>query len=69
MNGYMLMGKVLVANVLNNGQKNPFGFSTSKHFKFINWKRIFLKERNKVRTEEEIKKEVGGLLRNEEQKR
>ena len=56
MNGYMLMGKVLVANVLSNGQKNPFGFGSSKHFKFINWKRIFMKEKNKVRSEEEIKK-------------
>lgn len=30
MNGYMLMGKVLVANVLQTHHKNPFTFSTSK---------------------------------------
>jgi len=52
MNGYMLMGKILVANTLPTNQKNPFTFSTSKQFKFVNWKRIFMKEKNKVKTVE-----------------
>lgn len=42
MNGYMLMGKVLVSNTLKANQKNPFSYATSRQFKFINWKRIFM---------------------------
>lgn len=63
--GYMLMGKVLVANVLNPGHKNPFVFATSKEFKFINWKRLFMKEKNRTKTPEELKKEVEGLIKND----
>lgn len=52
MNGYMLMGKVLVSNVLAPNKKNPFTFATSKDFSFINWKRIFMGQKNKVKTPE-----------------
>ena len=52
MNGYMLMGKVLVSNAFKPNQKNPFTFSTSKQFKFVNWKRIFMHQKNKVKTAE-----------------
>lgn len=50
MNGYMLLGKVLVSNVLKPNQKNPFSFGTSKEFKFINWKRLFMLQTNKTKT-------------------
>ena len=50
MNGYLLLGKVLVSNVLSPKHKNPFSFSTSKKFKFINWKRLFMKQQNRERT-------------------
>lgn len=52
----MLMGKVLVANVLQTHHKNPFTFSTSKQFKFVNWKRIFMHQKNRVKTSEELHK-------------
>lgn len=68
-NGYMLMGKVLVAHVLSSNQKNPFIFSSSKEYKFISWKRLFMKEKNRAKTAEELKKEVEGLLKNEEKRK
>lgn len=43
MNGYLLLGKVIVSNVLPATQKNPFCYATSAKYKFINWKRIFIK--------------------------
>jgi RNA recognition motif-containing protein len=64
MNGYMLMGKVLVSNVLKPNMKNPFSFGNSREYKFINWKRIFMHQVNKEKTPEEIKKYVSGLLKN-----
>lgn len=51
MNGYLLMSKVLVANTLTEKQKNPFAFGTSRQYKFIDWKRIFMKEKNREKTE------------------
>lgn len=48
MNGYLLMGKVLVSNVLKSTQKNPFAFSSSGKYRFINWKRIFVQQTNEV---------------------
>lgn len=48
MNNYLLMGKVLTAHVLSSNLKNPFSYSTSKQYKFINWKRLFIKNKNKV---------------------
>lgn len=48
MNGYLLMGKVLISNVLSASQKNPFGYSTSKKYEFINWKRLYVKQKNEV---------------------
>lgn len=44
MNGYLLLGKVLVSNTLASTQKNPFLFSSSGKYKYINWKRIFIKQ-------------------------
>ncbi len=64
MNGYMLMGKILDSRVLSPSQKNPFSFATSKQYKFINWKRIFMQQTNRKKTPEEIKKYVEGLLKN-----
>jgi nucleolar protein 15 len=69
MNGYMLMGKILVSNTLSPTHQNPFTFATSKRFHFINWKRIFMHQINKKRTGEEMAKEVAGLLRNEKEKK
>lgn len=46
------MGKILIANVLSPNKKNPFTFATSKQFKFIDWKRMFMKQKNRVRTGE-----------------
>ena len=48
MNGYLLMGKVLISNTLKESQKNPFAYSTSGKYKFINWKRIFIQQKNEV---------------------
>lgn len=42
------MGKVLTAHILSNNLKNPFSYVTSKKYKFINWKRLFIKNKNKV---------------------
>jgi hypothetical protein len=69
MNGYMLMGKILVSNTLSPTQKNPFSFGTSKQFQFINWKRIFMHQKNRKKTAKEMAKEVEGLLRNEKEKK
>lgn len=43
MNGYLLMGKVLVAHTLGPQHRNPFSFGTSRKYKFINWARLFMK--------------------------
>ena len=48
MNNYLLMGKVLTAHVLSTNLKNPFLYASSKKYKFINWKRLFIKNKNKV---------------------
>ncbi len=48
MNGYLLLGKVLVSHTLNPSQKNPFWFSTSSQYKFINWKRLHLNRQQEV---------------------
>lgn len=48
MNGYLLLGKVIVSHVLNADQKNPFVFGSSRQYKFINWKRLFIKKHNSV---------------------
>lgn len=44
MNGYLLLGKVIVSNVLPANQKNPFCYATTNKYKFINWKRMFVKQ-------------------------
>lgn len=48
MNGYLLLGKVLTSQVLSSNLKNPFSYPSSKQYKFINWKRIFIRQKNKV---------------------
>lgn len=48
MNGYLLMGKVLISNTLSASQKNPFSYSTSKKYEYINWKRLYIKQKNAV---------------------
>ena len=48
MNGYLLMGKVLISSTLSASQKNPFSYSTSRRYQFINWKRLYAKQKNEV---------------------
>jgi len=48
MNGYLLMGKVIVSNVLPATQKNPFRYATSAQYKYINWRHIFVKQNKEV---------------------
>ncbi len=49
MNGYIINGKTLKCHVLEKDKANPFSFRFgSKKFKYIPWKRIFIKEKNKV---------------------
>ena len=43
MQGYLLMGKVLTSNTLAPNIKNPFQYSSAHKYKFINWKRLFVK--------------------------
>jgi len=42
MNGYLLLGKVIVSQVLPPNKRNPFTYHTAKQYKFINWKRFFV---------------------------
>ena len=48
MNGYLLMGKVIVSHSLPSSSKNPFAYSSSGQYKFINWKRMFIQQTNEV---------------------
>jgi len=50
MNGYLLLGKVLKAQTLAANQKNPFQYSTSSQYKYINWKRLYIKKQNRPKT-------------------
>jgi len=50
MNGYLLLGKVLTSQVIPPNARNPFSFATSRKYKFINWKRIFMREKNRPKT-------------------
>ena len=50
MNGYLIGGKVLTCHTLQPNVKNPFTHSSAKKYKFINWKRIYLKNKNKQKT-------------------
>jgi hypothetical protein len=50
MNGYLLLGKVLVSQVLPPNKKNPFTYHTSKQYTFINWKKNFVEKKNAVLT-------------------
>jgi nucleolar protein 15 len=63
MNGYLLLGKVLVSHTLSPTNKNPFTFGTAKKYKFINWKRIYIKNKNEVKSEEQIAHSIYGLLK------
>ena len=70
MSNYLILGKFLVCHALEEGRVNPF---RHRHMlektKYINWKRIFVLQKNRERTPEELKKEVAQLLEHEEQKR
>ena len=63
MNGYLVGGKVLTCRTLEANARNPFTFSSAKKYKFINWKRIFMKNKNKEKSKEEKAKEVSSLLK------
>ena len=58
MNGYMLMGKVMVSNTLPANGKNPFHFASSKQFKFVNFKKMFVKKTNEPKDDATVKKSV-----------
>jgi nucleolar protein 15 len=42
MNGYLLLGKVLVSHTLPANERNPFTFASSHAYKFINWKKMYV---------------------------
>lgn len=72
MNGYLLMGKVLVSNTLKASQKNPFAYATSGKYRFVNWKRLFVQKNNEVhyllskpKTEEQTAHIIHNLLKKE----
>jgi nucleolar protein 15 len=69
MNGYMLASKVLTSHTLPSNVKNPFSYSTSKKYKYINWKRIYMKRKNRAKTDEETHKELTSLLHKEKEKK
>ncbi|KRX01916.1 hypothetical protein PPERSA_05755 [Pseudocohnilembus persalinus] len=70
MNGYMILGKILDVHVLTKEQPNPFDYeSGKKQYKFINWSKKFVEEKNQEKTPEKIKQEVENLLTKEEKKR
>jgi hypothetical protein len=48
MNGYLLMGKVIVSNTLPSGHKNPFYYASSGKYRFINWKKMFVQQNKEV---------------------
>ena len=69
MNGYLLLGKVLVSHTLPPTERNPFTYSSAHAYKFINWKRLYIEGKNKPKTEEETAFLVHKLLKHEEQRR
>jgi hypothetical protein len=48
MNGYLLLGKVLVSQTLPANKRNPFSYATSAEYKYINWKRMYIQQKNAV---------------------
>lgn len=51
MNNYMILGKVLKCHTLKPHLSNPFTFrEMRKKTRFVNWKKIFVMQRNKVPT-------------------
>jgi nucleolar protein 15 len=42
MNGYLLLGKVLIAHTLPANEKNPFTYASSHQYRFINWKKMYI---------------------------
>ena len=70
MNNYMILGKFLKCHTLEAGKPNPFAHRNMlDKTKFINWKQIFVLQKNKPKTAEETKKEVERLLAHEAEKR
>lgn len=53
MNNYMILGKFLKCHTLEEGKPNPFTHrQMTERTKFINWKQIFILQKNKVKTQE-----------------
>lgn len=49
MHNYMILGRVLCCHTLKPNQPNPFVHRSMRtKTKFVNWKRIFIMQRNKV---------------------
>jgi len=48
MNGYLLLGKVIVSQTLPANKRNPFSYATSAEYKYINWKRMYIQQKNAV---------------------
>ncbi len=49
MNGYLLLGKVLVSHTLPANQRNPFTYSTAHQYGYINWKKMYIEQKNQVK--------------------
>lgn len=48
MNGYLLLGKVLISHTLPPNERNPFTYASSHKYRFINWQKKFIEQKNKV---------------------
>ena len=69
MNGYLLLGKVLTAQTLPANKRNPFSHSTSKIYRFVDWKKLFVAKNNAPKTEKQTAHIVHNLLKNEDKRR
>jgi nucleolar protein 15 len=70
MNNYILFEKVLKCSVVDEASRYNLIFKKWKRkFKFNNKYQTYLKEKNKVKSKEEMKELVKLLLEKEEQKR
>lgn len=63
MNGYLLMGKVIMSNTLAPSQKNPFYYSTSGKYRFINWKRMFVEQNKQPKTDLQVAGIIHSMLK------
>ena len=69
MNGYLLLGKVINAQTLSANKRNPFSHSTSKKYRFVDWKKLFVEKNNALKTDKQTAHIVHNLLKNEEKRR